>query len=177
MKRSRSVKLVLMSAVPVMLTACGDDAREPVIYQSVDSCVQAGEMSAAECNQRFNEAWSEHQQTAPRFTSREECARQYSAEQCQETRAANGGSFFMPALMGFMVGRALNNFGAPRLDQRNLQRDDTAVRGAPLYKGRGDRDTWRTATNQPVNAKVAGDPNVARRGFGDSSARRSSYGG
>lgn len=170
MKRSRSVKLALMSAVPVLLTACGDDAHEPVIYQSVENCMQAGELSAAECKQHFNEAWSEHQQTAPRFASREECAAQYAAEQCQEARATNGSSMFMPALMGFMVGRALNNFGGQRNDQM-------MSRGSPLYQSRDDRNTWRTASNQPVTAKVAGDPSVARRGFGASSERRSTFGG
>jgi uncharacterized protein YgiB involved in biofilm formation len=163
----------MMSAVPVLLTACGDSGQQPVIYQSVDNCVQAGELSYSECKQHFDEALAEHQKTAPRFDTKEACSAEWGDGQCQQTPTASGHGSFMPMLAGFMMARAFNNFGANRnVDMQN----GSTSRATPLYRS-GNNDTFRTASNQVVPGKIASANMVSRNGFGAASSQRSSYGG
>jgi len=189
MKRSKTIKLAFISTVPILFSACSQQtpAVQDKAYSSVADCTAAGQFTQDECTAQYNNAMAQHLQTAPRFNSIDSCAQQYGYDQCQPHRDSSGQSFFLPALAGYMVGRALSQ-------QNDYRRDDPrygyaggsygAYSSQPLYKTRDDRTTWRTAGNEPVPAAniPAAKPmttaeTLSRGGFGSSSAARSSWGG
>lgn len=112
MKRSRTAALLLMSSLPLYLTACGDDdtTREG-LYTSVESCAaQTGDR--ATCEQAFAKAKTDAEQNGPRFANREECATTYDWDRCEERRDNTGHSFFGPMMTGFFLSQMLRN-GSP----------------------------------------------------------------
>ena len=112
----------------------------------------------------------------PRFHSIEDCQTQYSYDQCHYVQGPSGG-WFMPALAGFMIGRALGDhhgYGYP------YGFGYGGGFGHPLYQSRADRGMWRSPSGETFGATARG-PSVgetlSRGGFGMSSAARASWGG
>jgi len=183
MKRSRSIQLVLMGTVPLLLSACDPPAppaapppQAAVAYQGLTQCISDGKVSADICEKAYADAVQAQYRDGPRFDSLDDCQAQYGYDQCHHVQTASGG-WFMPALAGFMVGRALGNHGF------NYGYGYGGGFGQPLYQYRGDRAQWRTATGAPFGAGMRGPSGssvaetLSRGGFGMSSAARASWGG
>ena len=130
-----------------------------------------------ECQESFTKAQEEHVKTAPRFTSREACEAEFGAANCVQpsgqTAQAGGGSWFMPAMLGFMMGRMM---GGGMAAAQPVYRDtkNTAYAGRqPL----GTLDNSRMPPPQRV-AGTSGAPSfagtAARGGFGRSGVGSSS---
>jgi uncharacterized protein YgiB involved in biofilm formation len=170
MKRSKFIGLTLMGTVPFLLTACEQPAPPPapqsLAYGSVDECIQAGIFTPQACENGQVAAVQAHRSEAPRFASASECEQQYGANNCQVVRSESGGSWFMPAMAGFMMGQMFSGGGY-----------HGAYRGEPLYRDRYDRNSWRTADNRPVQTGKA-DKAITRSrgGFGSQAAARGSWG-
>jgi uncharacterized protein YgiB involved in biofilm formation len=114
MKRSRHVALTLLGAAAFGLAACTEEKTEASAFADKASCLAAaspdGWFSAADCDTAFAEAQKLHEETAPRYESRELCEAEHGAGACGGDAAATnsgGGSVFMPLLMGYMIGQAL----------------------------------------------------------------------
>jgi len=115
MKKSRSIKLVLLGGASLALAACSDevppDAR---FFSSVEEC--AGSYSEAACQDAFRKSEQTFQQEAPKFARKDECEAQFGARNCEIKEAASAGggigSFFMPMLMGYMIGGMLGGNSA-----------------------------------------------------------------
>ena len=110
MKRSRAVVLTTLSAAGVAaLSACGSSEEEvdSFPYATVAECERAGDVPASECQAAYNQALANHELSAPRFESQALCEEEFGNNGCQT--ASSGGSFWMPVLAGFMVGRMLDN--------------------------------------------------------------------
>jgi uncharacterized protein YgiB involved in biofilm formation len=185
MKRSRSIELVLMGTVPLLLSACDHPAppqpqpaaQATVAYQGLTQCISDAKVSADICEKAYAEAVQAQYRDGPRFDSLADCQAQYGYDQCHHVQTSSGG-WFMPALAGFMVGRALSHH-----DGYNYGYGYGGGFGQPLYRARGDRAEWRTASGERFGATARGpfNPSVAetlsRGGFGMSSAARASWGG
>ncbi len=137
MKRSQRVVLTTLTAAGVVaVQACGssDWSEEPSVeaspFASVAECSASGAVPAAECQRAYNQAVANHEQAAPRFETQPLCEEQFGNGQCQQ-RAAGTGSFWMPVLAGFMVGRMLDR------DRRPY------YRYGGLYRSRRD-NVWYT---------------------------------
>lgn len=118
MKRSRHVALTLLGAAAFGLAACTEEKTEASAFADKASCLAeakpGGWFSAADCETAFAEAQKLHDETAPRYESRELCEAEHGAGACGGDAAANnsgGGSVFMPLLMGYMIGQALGGGG------------------------------------------------------------------
>jgi uncharacterized protein YgiB involved in biofilm formation len=178
MKRSRSIQLVLMGTVPLLLAACDDPSPPPpqtaLAYQGLTQCISDAKVSADICEKAYADAVQAQYQGGPRFDSLPECQAQYGDDQCHHIQTSSGG-WFMPALAGFMIGRALSHH-----DGHNYGYGYGGGIGQPLYRTRGDRAEWRTASGERFGGSARG-PSVAetlsRGGFGMSSAARVSWGG
>ena len=179
MKRSRSIELVLMGTVPLLLSACNGSGQQPqnaMAYRDLQQCVSDGKVSADVCEKAYADAVQAQYREGPRFNSLNECQAQYGYDQCRSVNSSSG-SWFMPALAGFMIGRA---FGS---NHYYYQPGFAGGIGQPLYRSRGDRAEWRTASGDRfgVGARGPSAPSVAetlsRGGFGQSSAARASWGG
>ena len=183
MKRSRSIELVLMGTVPLLLSAC-DHPTPPqpqttVAYQGLAQCISDGKVSADICEKAYADAVQAQYRDGPRFNSLADCQAQYGYDQCHHVETSSGG-WFMPALAGFMIGRAMSHNGAYGYGYGYGYGGGF---GQPLYRARGDRAQWRTASGERFGAAARGPsgPSVAQtlsRGrFGMSSAARASWGG
>ncbi len=114
-KRRRSAyisTLLVGSAAALALSGCGDDdaaQTDARIFPSVEACQV--EFTATECSAAFEQARQLQLQTAPRFDDQTSCEAQMGNGNCQTLvlQQPNGslGNVFVPALMGFMMARAL----------------------------------------------------------------------
>lgn len=124
MKKSRSIKLVLLGSASLALAACGDDGppKDARFFSNIQDC--SAVWDATTCIDAQKQSEQAYVAEAPKFTRKEECEAQFGAGNC-ETREASAGSggFFMPMLMGYMLGNALG--GPSRFNQ-------------PVYRGPGN---------------------------------------
>ena len=181
MKRSRSIELVLMGTVPLLLSACDHPSppqaqpQSTVAYQGLTQCINDGKVSADICEKAYADAVAAQYRDGPRFDSLADCQAQYGYDQCHHVQTSSGG-WFMPALAGFMIGRALSHHDS----NYGYGYGYAGGFGQPLYRARGDRAEWRTGSGQRFGEAARG-PSVAqtlsRGGFGMSSAARASWGG
>lgn len=178
MKRSRAITLVLMSSIS--LVAAGCDSREEVadgqFFSDPAQCRQA--FDAATCDKSYQDSLAEHVKTAPTFTSKEACEQQFGAGNCmqpekaaegqpQAQAQAGGGGFFMPLMMGYLMGRTFGGGYAAQPVYRDAT--NTAYAGSrPI--GNFDR---ATSTLQR-GTDAAGRSTASRGGFGGTASR---YGG
>jgi uncharacterized protein YgiB involved in biofilm formation len=196
MKRSRSIRLVLLSSTGLLLLA-GCDQPDPLarndFFENEQQCAQANDASA--CRQALMDARQQHAKTAPAFASREACEAQFGLENCTETKQrpspdqiqpgepqasaqAGGGSWFLPAMLGYMMGRTLGGpgfvppaAGAPPPGQQQATGGGGGASGftsRPVYRDvnntvySGRETLGRTHTVAPPRPS----PTVARGGFG-----------
>lgn len=172
MKRSSAISLAIVGALAMSGCTPTPQADEPTTYRNVTECVQDGK-SQATCDKAFADAKAEAEKTAPKFASQAECAAQFG--NCQQS--ASGG-WFMPALMGYMVGNMMSNSGTRYVSQ-------------PVYVDRSGRyatstysnGSYRTTPSAPsytqrAQARAAAASTGSRGGFGSTArASSSSYGG
>lgn len=177
MKRSRAIRLVLMGTAALSVAACDEGEKVEVgVFETVEQCTLTARFTQAQCEEAIAAAKADHAKVAPRFESRVACEEEFGAEKCTpapenanaEARA-DGGGFFMPVMMGYMMGRMLSGGG---------------YSGQPLYRpasapatgfanARGEtvaRAAGVTAVPASV-AKASVSPIVQRGGFGSSTRR------
>ena len=194
MKRSKTTALLLMSTVPLLLTACSSEPEVQVqegLYTSVEACSEAtGDPSA--CRTAFAAAAAQSADAAPQYASKEQCAADYPAEQCVEQRTTAGTSFIGPMMMGFFMGQMLSGAGragqAPQAPQSAPAYQDKAKGwakpAAPTSTG-GLNTASRIGTGKaglaPTGLQPNAAPTVSRGGFGSTARSRSnsssSFGG
>jgi uncharacterized protein YgiB involved in biofilm formation len=97
------VSLVLMGSAAMGLSGCKPKAEA---YPNAEACIAAGRETPELCRDAFKRAELEHEKQAPHFRSRDECIAAYGPNGCEEHREG-GGSFFMPMMLGYMLGRGL----------------------------------------------------------------------
>jgi uncharacterized protein YgiB involved in biofilm formation len=174
MRRSSRISTLLAgSACLLVLVGCGDDDQDKIkIYGDAQAC--AAENDPATCEKEAKEAATRHVETAPRYPQQPTCEQLHGAGNCVPTpvRDASGQmtNWFMPALAGFMLSRALSNpYPQP------IYRDSYgfAYGGGTVYGGY-DAGRNRTATVSRSSASpvsVAGGPGTSRGGFGATASR------
>jgi uncharacterized protein YgiB involved in biofilm formation len=101
-----------------MLAGCEKTDETVSLYQNADDC-SAATGKAAECTTAYNNALKEAERTAPKYASREDCVAEFGEGQCQQAPAQAGtapenqaqaqssGSFWMPLMAGYMMGRLM----------------------------------------------------------------------
>jgi uncharacterized protein YgiB involved in biofilm formation len=191
MKRSRSIRLVLLGSTG-LLALVGCDQQDPLarndFFQSEQQCAQSNDVSA--CRQALMDARQEHAKTAPAFATAEACEARFGLENCQETNQkpspeqiqstpgeqpqqtaqSGGGSWFLPIMMGYMMGRTMGGgpaFAPPGTAQQPAAGAGAAT-GRPVYRDvnntvySGKESLGQTRVVAPPRPA----PTVARGGFG-----------
>lgn len=103
MARRRSV-YVGFSALSLSAALAGCDRPEqPKVYGSVADC--RAEHPGQACDDAWQASVGEHDQTAPRFTQKEQCEAQYGVGHCESRE----GGIFMPLMAGFVLGQMMHN--------------------------------------------------------------------
>jgi uncharacterized protein YgiB involved in biofilm formation len=129
MKRSMTVSLVLMGSAAMGFAGCKPKAES---YPSVEACEAAGQHTDQECRDGFAAAEREHEASARHFQSRDECIAAYGPAGCEERHAEGGGSFFMPLMLGYMLGGGM---GYHPLYQDPVRRDCVVGSGGMRFGG------------------------------------------
>ena len=116
MKRSRHVSVALLGAAAFTLMACQEENQtDASAFPDVQSCMAAaskdGWFSKEDCEATFAEAQKLHEETAPRYESKELCEQEHGAGNCggEQTASAGGGmgSIFLPLMAGYLIGNML----------------------------------------------------------------------
>lgn len=178
MKRSRYITLTLLTGATLVVSGCNED--EPSFFKDNAACLQELNDATA-CADAQKDALAQHLQTAPKFTSREQCEQQFGAENCMEqpvstdSTSANqqsSGGYFMPMMMGYMMGRMGGGlFGG----------NNSRYTSQPLYRDRNN-NAFTGGANGGLAGRFSGNsfqsssaiskasPSAIRRGgFGTSS--------
>jgi uncharacterized protein YgiB involved in biofilm formation len=175
MKRSAAITLLLLGA------ACKPENPDIAegIYATADECrAHNPDVTAAgeECDKGFQFAKEEHEKTAPRYQSQEDCEAQHGSCQAgpqaaHSTHGSSSSSWFMPYMIGYMM--AQRNQAAPVY---NLRDADARRGGAPkvVVGGTGPRANAIATTTGAARTSSSSTPTVARGGFGSSAAGSSS---
>jgi len=171
-------KPVAVAVTAALISGCGQ-TEEVDIYTSLQECLQQQLGEAQMCHAAFQEALQEAEQTAPKYASQADCEYDFGEQQCV-TQQRQGGSWFMPAMAGFMMGRALSGGDrvAPLYQSSQLRSpvhgkwvtsDGKVVANADQRQARVSPDSFRP---KPMSARP-----LSRGGFGNQAAARSSWGG
>ena len=174
MKKSRSVRLVLLGSASAALAACDDGGALPTtaqFYPTVNDCI--ADHDAATCADAKAVADRTQAIEAPRFNRKEECEQEFGVGNC-ETQQTAGGSFFFPLMMGYMMGNMMNGgrYAQPVYRGPN----STAVMpsgGRLLNVGRFDNLGAGRAAFRPAPQITP----VSRGGFGTTAANYRTVGG
>jgi uncharacterized protein YgiB involved in biofilm formation len=109
MRRSTISALLIAGVCCMALSACDDDKtvteQRVKIYPSLDACKV--EESVADCNAAFAGAQAQQQATAPQYATMASCEERYGPAACMPYQSS-AGSWFIPAMVGFMIGHALS---------------------------------------------------------------------
>ena len=145
MKSWSSKSAVLMMSVSLLaLTACEEPQVDAFVFESLDQCKSDSGASSDQCDTSFEEARTQHAAVAPKYSSAADCQADFGAEKCEEApyKTSNGGSVFMPLMMGYMMGSMMGGRGS--------------MMSQPLYKSAQSPNNFRTAENQNVGSKTGG---------------------
>lgn len=179
--------VALAVAAVFMLAGCEKSDETVSLYQNADDCSAANPGKSAECKTAYNNALKEAEKTAPKYASREDCIAEFGEGQCQQAPAQagmaaenqGGGSFWMPLMAGYMMGRLMG--GGMGFQQQPLFSSKNP--SSPAYgkytdaagKGYGAAQPGRTMTvpKTAMAPKPATTSTVTRGGFGESVAKQS----
>ena len=191
MRRSRSIKLTLLSSVGVLtLLAC--DQQDPLAKAGfvADERECAKSVDADQCRQMLRDAREAHMKSAPAFASKEACEENFGAANCEpQTKVASAGGetrppgpggtqggdqsmfgggtgMFVPMMMGFMMGRMMGGGYSAQPVYRDANNTAYARTGAG-YSSVGSFD-------QRMNAPARSTQVATRGGFGQEGAARGS---
>ncbi len=176
------VKPLALAIAAATLVACGSNPTEPaLVYESVEQCIADNPALDIECRTSFRQAAEQAREAGPKYNSLADCQAEFGAQNCQPAQGPQGQSWFMPAMAGFMLGRALDGGGyrsAPLYSSNNPN--------SPAY-GRWTSVDGRTYGNRSSRAlrvdqdafrpKPAVTRTMARGGFGSTVAAKSNWGG
>jgi uncharacterized protein YgiB involved in biofilm formation len=161
MKRWSSLSTgLLMSVSLIALTACEEPRVDASIYESVEQCKRDPLANADECESNFKEARAQHAAVAPKYASKEDCIADFGLEKCEKApyQSTNGGSIFMPLMMGYMMGSMIGG-------RRSMM-------SQPLYRPAASPNTFRTGDNRSAGSST-GKTQVARSATGRPSFKSS----
>jgi len=167
MRRSRRVATLLFSGTCLVSLAACEEAADLRVFADVQDCMTQHDENT--CMQQFAQARDQHGKEAPRYAEKATCEELYGEGKCVPANAASGGtqSWFMPALAGFMLARAL---GGPTAQPVYTDRSGYAYVG-----GR----SWGAYQAQGRGGALARTPDAgtSRGGFGQTASRSSGSNG
>lgn len=185
---ARHLTPVALAVTTVFLLAgCEQNDETVKMYQNADDCSSANPGKSAECKTTYDNALKEAVRTAPKYASREDCVAEFGEGQCQQTPVQAGtatenqaqpqqagGSFWMPLMAGYMMGRMMSG-GAGYAQQPLFSSRNPASPAYGQYtdasgKNYGAAQSGRTATvsKTAMAPKPATTSTITRGGFGES---------
>jgi uncharacterized protein YgiB involved in biofilm formation len=109
----------------------------------MENCITSGEFTEEQCRQLEDEAMRNHLNSVPRYRSQQECIAEFGPNQCEQRQTAFGGGVWMPLMLGFLAGRALDGHS-------------NRYQSSALYSSRSDPNALRTSRNYRVDRNYGG---------------------
>lgn len=111
-KRSKTAALFILGASAFALAGCQEEQTQASAFPDEASCrAQASEggwFTEKDCTDAFAQAQVLHDETAPRYDSKELCETEHGPEACvQDGGSGGGGGIFLPIMTGYLLGQAL----------------------------------------------------------------------
>lgn len=177
MKRSKSIKLVVMATTTATLAGCSDEPDvDGRVYKTETECVSDTYVSDEICVEALEAGKQIHETSGPRYDSAALCGEQHGANACTSA-TSNGLSYYTPFPVGYFIAGAvtselLRSNVRPVYPERGSSRYYTS---GGYYVGNYGGSTWRTYSDSvktpPAPAKVQTRTSVASRGgFGSRSS-------
>jgi len=178
MKRSKKVTLLLMAPLAsLILTGCAEQPVDALVFNNPDECASASSLSPEQCKADYEQAKKVSATVAPKYADKSACEADFGVGKCETAPAtqqqSSGSGFFMPMMMGYMMGKMFNSGGVGGGNMRGNFAPE------PLYKSRDDSSTFRTANNAPVSRNtglVSVKPSMTRTQATSSVTRRGGFG-
>lgn len=125
--RKRTIAITLLAlgagAVTIGMFSGRSSSNSLRTYRDVASCEAGKPDSSVNCRETFTQALNSHERSAPGFSARENCEKEYGTGNCVQPSPNSGRSnVFIPAMAGFLLG----------------QRASGGFQSAPLYRRPGD---------------------------------------
>ncbi|MEM5581451.1 MULTISPECIES: DUF1190 domain-containing protein [unclassified Roseibium] len=186
MKRSKSIKLVVMATTTVTLAGCADEPDlEGRVYKTEAECIADDYVPDEVCAAALQAGKATHETSGPRYKTITLCSEQHGNACLQETSSA--GPYYTPSPSGYFLAGTLAGAVASQVIGNNVR---------PVYSSRGQKgfytsggyyvgnyggSSWRTYNDAvktpPKPAKVQTRTSVASRGGFGSRSSFSSRGG
>ncbi|KOC90109.1 DUF1190 family protein [Winslowiella iniecta] len=172
-----------------MLAGCEKSDETVSMFQNADDCAKANPGQSAQCTTAYNNALKEAEKTAPKYATREDCVAEFGESQCQKTPAQAGvgttnnaeaqqsGSFWMPLMAGYMMGRMMSGGASqPLFTSRapNSPANGKFVDATGRNYGNATSGRTMTVPKTALAPKPATTSTVTRGGFGESVAKQNS---
>lgn len=197
----------------------GSSTSEAQLFKDAEECASVLPQEAQRCQEAQRAAVAAHRTGAPAFASLDSCTVRYGRDNCvplgqtpsieqvqagesaqnpawaQGRTNTTGTSWFIPAMLGYMVGRSTAGMGAGLMQPRPVYRDASgaAFSGlAPIGRFRGGQFEqqpvagtsgssgfrsssvgWVGRSSGTSAPSTASTPSVSRSGFGSTGARMS----
>ncbi|WP_275554221.1 DUF1190 family protein [Mixta sp. Marseille-Q2659] len=187
--RARHLTPVALAVTAVFMLAGCEQADETVsLYQNADDCTKANPGQSEQCTTAYNNALKEAEKTAPKYATREDCVAEFGEAQCQQAPAQAGtnaeahqsGSFWMPLMAGYMMGRMMGGGAGfasqPLFSSKNPASPMNGKFVDATGRNYGAATPGRTMTvpKTALAPKPATTRTVTRGGFGETVAKQTS---
>jgi uncharacterized protein YgiB involved in biofilm formation len=182
------VALVVTAAF--LLAGCEKSDETVKLYQNADDCSAANPGESQQCTTAYNNALKEAERTAPKYATRQDCVAEFGEGQCQpapsqasvagdnQAQAQSGGSFWMPLMAGYMMGRMMGGSYAqqPLFSSKNPSSPAYGRYTDASGKSYGAATPGRTMTvpKTAMAPKPTTTSTITRGGFGESVAKQAS---
>jgi uncharacterized protein YgiB involved in biofilm formation len=173
-------RYALPFVVAITVAGCEQENIDMKMYKNVDECI-ADTHKPDQCRAARQEAEKVANETAPRYATYSDCYAEFG-DQCRHNpSSSDGGSSWMPLMMGYMMGNSMNSgyHSAPLYQDRSGQYMDNKFRSYNARPGQTFKVTSSAAkpTVQSPRTIVSRSTTSSRGGFGSSVSSRSSFGG
>ncbi|ELM3736854.1 DUF1190 family protein [Edwardsiella piscicida] len=194
-KRWQMAPLALAVSAVFLLAGCEKSDETVSLYQNADDCSKANPSMSAQCKTSYDDALKEAAKTAPKYATSEDCIAEFGEGQCTQTpaqagmapttgntnaeAAQSGGSFWMPLMAGYMMGRLMGGgFNQqPLFTPRGAASPANGQFVDASGKSYGPATAGGRTMNVPKTAmapKPATTTTVTRGGFGETVAKQNS---
>ncbi|MBC8944156.1 MULTISPECIES: DUF1190 family protein [Xenorhabdus] len=187
----RLAPVALAVSAVFMLSACEQNDETVSLYTNADECSKANPSQSEQCTIAYNNALKEAEKTAPKYATREDCVAEFGEQQCTQAPAQAGvgnqaqaqsssGSFWMPLMAGYMMGRLMGGNSAPSQPLFSSKSASSPANGKfvdATGKSYGPATAGGRTMSVPKTAmapKPATTSTITRGGFGDTVAKQSS---
>ncbi|KEY59625.1 DUF1190 family protein [Serratia sp. DD3] len=183
----RVAPVALAISAVFMLAGCEQADETVSLYQNADDCSHANPSMSEQCTTAYNNALKEAEKTAPKYANREDCVAEFGESQCTQAPAQAGmaaqsqssGSFWMPLMAGYMMGRMMGGGYAqqPLFTSKNAASPANGKFVDASGKNYGAATAGGRTMTVPKTAmapKPAVTNTITRGGFGETVAKQTS---